>query len=245
MSLAGEKILSIDIGGSHIKATIINIEGDFLNRYEREPTPLPPSPKEVLALILEIAGRFPEYDKIAAGFPGFIKDGVVKTAPKLGNDLWKDFHLQKELQSRLQKPTLVINDADLQGISLSKGNGVEMLITLGTGFGSAILKDGILIPHLELSQHPITKSKNYNDYLGNGALLKAGKRNWNKRLKHVIEVLGTVFNYDHLYISGGNAKLINFKLDDNVTIADNRQGIKGGMVLWKQFSETEKRNCHS
>ena len=242
MSLADEKILSIDIGGSHIKATIINNEGDFLNKYEREPTPSPPSPKEVVALILEIASRFPQYDKVAAGFPGFIKDGVVKTAPKLGNDLWKDFDLQKELQSHLQKPTLVINDADLQGISLSKGNGVEMLITLGTGFGSAILKDGILIPHLELSQHPITKKKSYNDYLGNAALLKVGKRKWNKRLKRVIKVLGVVFNYDHLYISGGNAKLINFKLDDNVTIADNRQGIKGGMVLWKQFSEKERGN---
>ena len=158
MSLAGEKILSIDIGGSHIKATIINIEGDFLNRYEREPTPLPPSPKEVLALILEIAGRFPEYDKIAAGFPGFIKDGVVKTAPKLGNDLWKDYNLQKQLENTLGKPALVINDADLQGLSLGKGQGFEMVITLGTGFGSAMMKDGILLPHLEMSQHPITKN---------------------------------------------------------------------------------------
>lgn len=240
MPLPDEKILSIDIGGSHIKATIVNNEGDFLQNYEREKTPIPPSPKEIVDLILQIASRFPHYDKVAAGFPGFVKDGVVKTAPKLGNDLWKDFDLQKELQTHLQKPTLVINDADLQGISLSKGKGVEMLITLGTGFGSAILKDGILIPHLEMSQHPITKKKNYNDYLGNAALLDTGKRKWNKRMKHVISVLGVVFNYDHLYISGGNAKLINFKLDDNVTIADNRQGIKGGMVLWKQFSETAK-----
>lgn len=234
-----EKILCIDIGGSHVKATIVNDQGDFLQNYEREKTPLPPSPGKVVDLIIEIASRFPQYDKVAAGFPGFVKNGVIKTAPKLGNDLWKDFDLQNELQNRLNKATLVINDADLQGISLAKGKGVEMMITLGTGFGSAILKDGILIPHLELSQHPITKKKNYNDYVGNAALLKAGKRKWNKRMKRVISILNVVFNYDHLYISGGNAKLIKFKLDDNVTIADNKQGIKGGMVLWKQFKEAE------
>ncbi len=94
-----------------------------------------------------------------------MKEGVVKTAPKLGNEMWKDFDLKKELQTHLRRPALVINDADLQGLSLAEGKGVEMLITLGTGFGSAVMRDGLLIPHLEMSQHPITKKKNYNDYL--------------------------------------------------------------------------------
>ncbi|MEO8823408.1 MAG: ROK family protein [Ginsengibacter sp.] len=232
-----EKILSIDIGGSHIKATVINYNGNFLQKYEREDTPNPPSPENVVKLIIELANRFPHYDKVTAGFPGYIKYGVVKTAPKLSNKMWKDYDLQKELQSQLGKPTLVINDADLQGLSLAEGYGVEMLITLGTGFGSAVLQDGILMPHLEMSQHPITKNKNYNDYLGQAAVDKVGKKRWNKRLKKVIEILKTVFNYDHLYISGGSAKLIDFKLDDNISIADNREGIKGGMVLWKQFKE--------
>lgn len=232
-----EKILSIDIGGSHIKATVINYNGNFLQKYEREDTPNPPSPENVVKLIIELANRFPQFDKVTAGFPGYIKHGVVKTAPKLSNKMWKDYDLQKELQSQLGKPSLVINDADLQGLSLAEGYGVEMLITLGTGFGSAVLQDGMLMPHLEMSQHPITKNKNYNDYLGQAAVDKVGKKKWNKRLKKVIEILKTVFNYDHLYISGGSAKLINFKLDDNISIADNREGIKGGMVLWKQFKE--------
>lgn len=234
-----EKILCIDIGGSHIKATIIDYDGNFLQKYEREKTPSPPSPEKVVKLILEIAGRFPHYDKVTAGFPGYVKKGVVKTAPKLGNDIWKDFNLKNELQNHLKKPTLVINDADLQGLSLAKGTGVEMLITLGTGFGSAIMSDGMLMPHLEMSQHPITKKKNYNDYVSASALEKAGKKKWNKRMKKVIEILRVVFNFDHLYISGGSAKLINFKLDDDITIVNNREGIKGGMVLWKQFDEED------
>lgn len=237
MSETDEKILCIDVGGSHIKATILNFNGDFLQKYEREDTPNPPSPEKVVKLIVELARRFPQYDKVTAGFPGYVKYGVIKTAPKLGNKMWNDYDLQKELESLLGKPTLVINDADLQGLSLAEGTGVEMLITLGTGFGSAVLQDGMLMPHLEMSQHPVTKNKNYNDYLGQAALDKVGKKKWNKRLKKVIEILKTVFNYDHLYISGGSAKIIDFKLDDNISIADNREGIKGGMILWKQFKE--------
>ncbi|MEO6894454.1 MAG: ROK family protein [Ginsengibacter sp.] len=237
MSETDEKILCIDVGGSHIKATILNFNGDFLQKYEREDTPNPPSPEKVVKLIVELARRFPQYDKVTAGFPGYVKYGVIKTAPKLGNKMWNDYDLQKELESLLGKPTLVINDADLQGLSLAEGTGVEMLITLGTGFGSAVLQDGMLMPHLEMSQHPVTKNKNYNDYLGQAALDKVGKKKWNKRLKKVIEILKTIFNYDHLYISGGSAKIIDFKLDDNISIADNREGIKGGMILWKQFKE--------
>jgi polyphosphate glucokinase len=231
-----EKILCIDIGGSHIKATVIDHQGNFLQKYQREDTPKPPSPEKVVKLILELFQRFPQYNKVAAGFPGYVKNGVVKTAPKLNSQTWENFDLQKEIQSKLDKPVLVINDADFQGLSLAEGKGVEMLITLGTGFGSALLQDGMLMPHLEMSQHPITKNKNYNDYLGNDALKKIGKKRWNKRLKKVIGILKTVFNYDHLYISGGNAKIIDFTLDDNISIGDNRKGIKGGMVLWKQFN---------
>ncbi len=228
------KILSIDIGGTHIKATILNGDGKLLKEYEGEKTPQPSSPKEVMAVIEDLAKRFPEYDKISAGFPGYIKNGIVKTAPKLGNSVWKDYALRKQLESALGKPALLINDADLQGLSLASGKGVEMVITLGTGFGSAILRDGVLMPHLELSLHPITKSKSYNDYVGKDALKKKGKKKWNKRMKKVIEILKTVFNYDHLYISGGNAKLLTFKLDKNISIGDNKEGIKGGAVLWKQ-----------
>lgn len=232
-----EKILCIDVGGSHVKATVINYEGKFLQNYEREKTPCPATPEKVLELILNIAARFPDYNKVTAGFPGFVKAGVIKTAPKLGNELWKDFPLKKELEGHLKRPVLVINDADLQGVSLAEGQGVEMLITLGTGFGSALLRDGLLTPHMEMSQHPVAKKMNYNDFVGRSALKKVGKKKWNKRMKKVIKILSIVFNYDHLYISGGSAKLINFKLPDNITIADNREGIRGGMVLWKQFEE--------
>ena len=109
-----------------------------------------------------------------------------------------------------------------------------MIRTLGTGFGTALLQDGRLLPHLELAHHPIKTDKVYDDYIGDQAFKKKGKEHWNVRLKKVLEILKTVFNYDHLYISGGNAKNIDFKLDENISIVNNRDGIKGGAKLWKQ-----------
>lgn len=234
MDSTDEKILAIDIGGSHIKATVLNSSGHYLADYQRQTTPKPPSPDKILEMIKDIAGKLPAFDKIAAGFPGYVKEGVVKTAPKLGNDLWKDFSLAGRLEEMLGKPALLVNDADMQALALTKGKGFELVITLGTGFGSAIMHDGYLLPHLEMSLHPVTKSKTYNDYIGEDALLKIGKKRWNERMKRVLTILKTVFNYDHLYISGGNAQLLDFELDANASIEDNKDGIKGGAMAWEQ-----------
>ena len=236
------KILAIDIGGTHIKGTVLDSDGNYLQKYQKIDTPSPSSPEKVMEVIKQIAAFFPEYDQIAAGFPGYVKDGVIKTAPKLGMDTWKDYPLAKKMQEILGKPALVINDADYQGLALASGKGLEMIITLGTGFGSALIVDGILYPHLEMSQHPLTKKKNYNDYIGEEALQKLGKKKWNKHLKKILEVLKTVFNYDHLYISGGNSEFINFSLDDNISVCGNKDGIKGGAVLWKQHEQKRQNN---
>lgn len=237
----GTRILSIDIGGSNIKATVLNIYGVFMQDYEKLPTPAPATPGRVLDVIKKLAENFPSFDKIAAGFPGYVKDGVVKTAPNLGTKQWVNFNLQKKLQEMLGKPALVINDADLQGLSMARGKGLEMMITLGTGFGTAILKDGMLLPHLELAHHPVSKKKTYDEYVGEAELIRIGEKKWNKRMKRVIEILKVVFNYDRLYISGGNADIIRFKLDSNIKIAGNKEGIKGGANLWLQQDKLERQ----
>ncbi len=138
----------------------------------------------------------------------------------------------------LNKPSKVVNDADLQGIGLVSGKGLEMMITLGTGFGTALVLDGKLLPHLEFAHHPVKTDKDYDDYIGEQAYKKRGKEHWNYRMKKVIEILKTVFNYDRLYISGGNAKNLDFELDKNITIVNNREGIKGGARLWTNDDES-------
>jgi polyphosphate glucokinase len=121
----------------------------------------------------------------------------------------------------------------MQGLAVVKGFGLEMMVTLGTGFGTALLLDGNLLPHIELAHHPFTKRNTYDTYIGDEALRQKGKNKWNKRVQEVLKVLKTVFNYDHLYIGGGNASKINFKLDQNIEIATNKDGIKGGARLWE------------
>ena len=229
-----EKILAIDIGGSRIKATILDMEATILMDYVRAQTPPAASPDQVLQVIAELTKDFKEYTKVSVGFPGYVKKGIVYTATNLSTEKWKGFDLKKALSKMLKQPARVINDADLQGLGIAKGNGLEMVVTLGTGFGTALLMDGILLPHLEVAHHPLSKERDYDQYIGKKALEEVGIERWNKRMKKVIEVLKTVFNYDHLYISGGNAKKITFKLEDNISIVSNVDGIKGGARLWQE-----------
>ena len=175
---------------------------------------------------------FKNYSKVSVGFPGYVRRGMVYTAPNLGTNKWRQVHLSEELSIRLKKPVRVVNDADMQGLGVALGKGLEMVVTLGTGFGTALLIDGTLLPHLEIGQHPFTRRKTYDQYIGNNALEEIGPDKWNKRLEKVISVLKTVFNYDHLFISGGNAKKIRINLDKNITLVTNIDGIRGGAKLW-------------
>ena len=224
-------ILTIDIGGSHVKATVLDRSGAMISEYKRVATPMPATPNAILAAIQKLVTNL-AYEKVSVGFPGYVREGVVKTAPNPGTEAWKDFNLAQGLSQKLSKPVKVVNDADLQGIGLVKGRGLEMVVTLGTGFGTALLLDGKLLPHLELAHHPVAKKKTYDEYIGEKALEKIGRKKWNKRMAFVLNVLQTVFQYDHLYISGGNAEKLSLKLPENITIDSNKEGIKGGSRLW-------------
>jgi polyphosphate glucokinase len=225
-------ILTFDIGGSKLKATVLNSVGERTQDYIKLPTPTPATPPNVLAGLVKLAGSFTGFEKISVGFPGYVRDGVVRTAPNLGNEYWNGIPLAEQLSAALGKPARVVNDADLQGLGVVRGQGLELVITLGTGFGTALLLDGKLLPHLEIGQHPVMKSKNYDQFVGDKALLVHGEGVWNERMQHVIGLLKTTFNYDALYIGGGNAKKLTFRLDDNITLVSNKDGIRGGARLW-------------
>jgi polyphosphate glucokinase len=228
-----DRILTLDIGGSKIKGTILNAEGDLLQEYAKVDTPDNATPERVLEAIKYLVAGFDHYDKISVGFPGYVKKGIVFTAPNLATDSWGGVNLNKLISDALQKPVRIANDADLQGLAVVSGNGLEIVITLGTGFGTAILKDGNLLPHVELAHHAITKNKTYDDYVGNEALQQKGREKWNRRMKKIIDMLKIVFNYDRLYIGGGNAKELTLDLDTSIELITNKDGIKGGARLWE------------
>ncbi len=142
-------------------------------------------------------------------------------------------NLNHLLTEKLGRPARVVNDADLQGLGLAEGKGLEMVMTLGTGFGTALMLDGTLLPHLELAHLQATKNKDYDAWIGEAALQKTGEKKWNERMEKVLHTFRTVVNYDRLYISGGNAKKLSIRLGSNEKIVNNREGIRGGARLWK------------
>jgi polyphosphate glucokinase len=226
-------ILAIDVGGSHVKCTILNSQGEWQMDYKRVPTPDQATPAAVMSIVTQLVEGLPEYDKVSVGFPGYVRNGIVYTAPNLGNDHWGKIDLGQQISNLLHKPVRLVNDADQLGLGVVSGKGYELAVTLGTGMGTAILIDGYLLPHLELAHHPISKGRDYDDYIGQKALEKEGKEKWNRRVQKVLNVLKIVFNYDRLYLGGGNTEKLTIKLDDNIHLFTNKDGIKGGAKLWQ------------
>ncbi|MCD2424733.1 ROK family protein [Niabella pedocola] len=225
--------LAIDIGGSKVKGCTLNAQGEIVQEYIKLPTPVPATPENLVHTIKELVKDF-RYDQVSAGFPGYVRNNIVYTAPNLGSQYWNKIDLAALLSKTLGKPARVVNDADMLGLGCIEGKGFEMMITLGTGFGTAFFLDGKLLPHLEIGQHPCINNKTYDQYLGQRAYDDLGKKEWNKRLQAVLKILQTTFNYDHLFIGGGLAKKITLDLKENMTIVSNVDGIDGGVQLWKQ-----------
>jgi len=237
---AGEKpiTLAIDIGGTGIKAEKLDAKGRPVSDRLKLATPHNATPKKILKIVEQLAKDLGNFDRVSIGFPGVVKDGLIYTAANLGKG-WEDYPLQKEISKRLKKPARMANDADVQGLGCISGRGTELVITLGTGFGSVIFVEGNRI-HLELGHHPFHKGKTYEDELGNRALAKKGKKKWNRLLVEAIGDLQRTFNYDRLYIGGGNARLITAKLPANVKIVSNMEGLLGGIKLWTDAAPSHR-----
>ena len=227
------RVLAIDIGGSGLKAAILDLNGDLLSERVRIETPKNLVPDALLRALVNLVEPFGAYDVVSVGFPGVVRKGVIITAPNLGTKQLKGFNLQLALEKQLGKPARVLNDADMQGFAAIKGEGVEMVITLGTGFGSALFLDGELAPHLEISHIPFRKGEDYDQQVGNAARKKIGKKRWNRRVQRAIKNLRILTNFDRLYIGGGNADKLKLELEPDIEVISNENGVRGGAWLWR------------
>ena len=224
---------ALDVGGTGIKGMLLDAAGKPITEKHREPTPSPATPEAMLLVMDEIAKRLGDYDRVSVGFPGVVKHGATLTAHNL-DPKWVGYDLQVDLARRWKKPVRVANDAAVQGFGAIRGKGVELMITLGTGFGSSLFTHGYLVPGLELAHHPWRKNKTYEDYLGKRGLEKYGRKRWNKLLGKAITQLQALFNFDHLFIGGGNAGKIDISLPRHVTRVPNEDGLLGGAALWRE-----------
>jgi polyphosphate glucokinase len=227
------RTLAIDVGGSGLKAAIVDERGRMLTDRARVETPVGSQPGDVVEALARLVAPLGSFDRVSVGFPGVVRGGRVLTAANLDHAGWKDFDLAAALTRALGKPVRVANDADVQGLAVIAGKGVEMVVTLGTGFGTGLYLDGRLAPHLELSHHAFRKGETYEEQLGNAARKRVGNRKWNRRLRKAIRALRALTTFDHLYIGGGNARKIDFELDPDVTVVANDAGLRGGVVLWR------------
>jgi polyphosphate glucokinase len=245
----GPRTLAIDIGGSGLKALVLAPDGEMLSERERRETPYPCTPDVLLDELTALAATQPEYDRLSVGFPGAIRRGHVRdvtafvrpghgmeTDPKLVK-LWFGWGIEAALVERFGKPVRVANDADVQGCAVVTGKGMELVITLGTGVGSAVFFDGALLPHMELSHGRFGAGMSIEVACGDNERQKVGKEKWRERVLNALDTFELMVLPDHLFIGGGNAKRLDpDKLGANRSLVPNVAGLLGGIALWERSS---------
>jgi polyphosphate glucokinase len=235
-------ILAIDIGGTGLKAAVLDDLGSMRSERVRVETPHPCPPALLVDMVVALVKDLSAYDRISIGFPGVIRDRKVLTAPHLDTELWAGFPLAEQLSKKLGgHPSKIINDAEMQGLALIKGKGLELAITLGTGVGTALFRDGEVMPHMELAHHPMRHGKTYDELLGDAAYQDAGKKRWNKRLRRALVLLDVLLHPDRVILGGGNSRHVDTDdLPASVSIGSNAAGIEGGAALWKGANHSVK-----
>ncbi|HEX8802574.1 MAG TPA: ROK family protein [Acidimicrobiales bacterium] len=244
-SAGGPLTLAIDVGGSHLKAAVLDATGTMVSDRVRVATPYPCPPDVLVGALRDLVAPLPSYGRVSVGFPGMVRAGRVLSAPNLSRvagpaskvspevrRAWSDVDLAGALERALGTPTRVVNDADMQGAAVVRGRGLELVLTLGTGCGTGLYLDGRLAPHLELGQHPLRNGKTYDEVLGDAARRRAGTARWNRRVAHAVRTLDVLLHFDRLYVGGGNARRVTVDLGPNVELIDNLAGILGGVRLW-------------
>jgi polyphosphate glucokinase len=225
------RTLCIDIGGTGLKALIVDAKGKALTERVRVETPRPATPKAVVDALVKLVKGVGKYDRVSVGFPGVVAEGIVRSAPNLDGK-WAGFPLADALAKKLGKKVRALNDAGVQGYGVIEGLGVEMVLTLGTGMGCALYLDGRYIPNLELAHHPFRNGKTYEEYVGARALDKVGKKEWNKRVGKILRQIDPIWNPRRIYLGGGNAKHLTIDLPKHVKVTSNVAGLLGGIALW-------------
>jgi polyphosphate glucokinase len=253
---SGPLTLAIDVGGSGLKAAVLSPAGEMLSERARRDTPYPCTPTVLLDELATLAATQPDYDRVSVGYPGAIRKGRVRDVtafvrPAPGEDpdpklieLWANYDLESALTGQFGKPVRVANDADVQGCAVITGNGMELVITLGTGVGCAVFFDGLLLPHMELSHGRFGEGMSIEVACGEFERNKAGKQVWRERVLDALEAFEQMVLPDHVYIGGGNAK----KLDPdtigaNRTIVPNVSGLLGGIKLWDRTEAQQIRTA--
>ena len=208
-----KKILGIDIGGSGIKGAPVNTKkGKLIDKRLRVATPDPATPEAVAAVIRQIAEHFKWDGLIGCGFPGVVRNGIVRTAANLDKS-WADVDARKLFSEKTGLPVTIVNDADSAGMAEMKfgagkhQKGAVILITVGTGIGTVFFTKGKLLPNTELG-HLIFKGMDAEVYTSDATRKRENLTwdDWAERFNEYLREIYRLFSPDMIIIGGGVSK---------------------------------------
>jgi predicted NBD/HSP70 family sugar kinase len=224
------KVLVIDVGGTNVKILVTG---------KRVPRKVPSGPgmtaSGMVAAVQQLAADW-SYDVISLGYPGAVLGGRPAAEPKNLSDGWVGFDFAKTFGC----PVKVINDAAMQALGSYEG-GRMLFLGLGTGLGSALITDGVLVP-MELAHLLYRKGRTYEDYLGLRGLKRYGKKKWLRYVADVVASLRDALQADYVVLGGGNATKLKH-LPERVRLGGNRHAFLGGFRLWEEAWKDERSAC--
>ena len=216
---AEQKILAVDVGGSHVKLLLSG--GDHeARRFESGPDL---GPKEMVERIGALTEDWP-YGAVSVGIPAPVHGGRVVADPVNLGPGWIGFDFPKAFG----KPTKVVNDAAMQALGSYEG-GKMLFLGLGTGLGTALVVGGVVEP-MELAHLPFRKAT-FEDYVGERGLERLGKKKWRAAVAETVDRLATALEVDYVVLGGGNTKKLG-ALPANARLGANANAFVGGFRLW-------------
>jgi polyphosphate glucokinase len=222
------KILVIDVGGTTIK---------LLATGHRTPVKIPSGPQLTPARMVKLvrdAVKDWDYSVISIGYPGPVSRGKVMKEPKNLGRGWLKFDFRKAFG----RPVRVVNDAAMQALGSYRG-GNMLFLGLGTGLGSAMIVDDVMVP-MELAHLPFKNGRTYEQHVGRAALEKCGKKKWRKRVEDITGRLRAALEADEVVLGGGNAKFLE-RLPPGTRLGRNLHAFAGGYRLWKDVAPSAAR----
>jgi polyphosphate glucokinase len=212
------KVLVVDIGGTSVKIAAMN-QGKR-RKFKSGPTM---TVRQMIAGVKNLARGW-KYDRISIGYPGVVKDNRPITEPHNLARGWVNF----DFAAAFGCPVKIINDAAMQAVGSYKW-GTLLFLGLGTGLGSALVVDGVVVP-MELAHLPYRRST-YEYYLGLHGKERAGNKKWRNHVANVVADLIAAFRPDDVVLGGGNSKRLK-ELPKACRLGDNDNAFAGGFRLW-------------
>ncbi len=220
------KVLAIDIGGTNVK-----ILAPGQAESIKIPSGLEMTAELMAQKVLDAAASW-DYEAVSIGYPGPVINGKPALEPKNLAPGWVGF----DYAGRFGKPTKVINDAAMQALGSYEG-GRMLFLGLGTGLGSAMVVERVLVP-LELAHLPYRKERTFEDYVGIRGLKRCGKKKWATNVEDVVARLKAALVADYVVLGGGNVKNLD-KLPPGCRMGDNSNAFTGGFRLWGDYVESK------